>query len=107
MSSQGERKTGFDWIPSCYKSRQDGLCKGLWSNDYWSYKKCRYCPFFPIEWCGTCKYMEFHGPHMTCNNRNIFGGKQKWIKRSDCAWITRKKDVEQNPKHGCQHYERR
>jgi len=104
---------GFDWVPQCYKPRQDGLCRGEFCNGYWSYKKCRTCFLFPIEWCGTCKWRQFHGPHMSCHCPKLFGGEQnfqrgKWLPHgtSEVAWMTKKEDCEKKPKHGCNQYER-
>jgi len=108
-----EQLKGFDWIPKCYKARPDGLCYGEFSNNYWSYKKCRFCFLFSIEWCGTCKWRRFHGPHMACHCPKLFGGEQnyqrgKWLSHgsSEVAWMTKKEDCEKNPKHACREYER-
>jgi len=95
-------------IPECYKMDKNGLCIGEFSNDYWSYKKCRYCSLFQVEWCGNCIWMRWHGPHMACHNPEVFKNERgKWIDRSDVAWITRKKDVIYNSRHGCERYKRR
>lgn len=108
-----EELSGFDWIPNCYNPRPDGLCQGKFSLGYWSYKVCRLCSLFGVEWCGTCKWHRFHGPHMSCHCPRLFGGEQnyqrgKWIayRTSEIAWMTKREDCEKKPKHGCREYER-
>jgi len=87
-------KVAFE-IPTCYKWREDGLCEGLWSNDY-AYRKCRFCGLFPYEWCENCKNMRFHGPHISC----ILKDYPHWIAQKSIH----KSDDE---KSKCPNYERR
>ena len=111
--SEKPNTNDFDWIPSCYKMDKDGLCTGEFVRNYWSLKKCRFCFLFKIEWCGTCKWRQFHGPHMSCHCPKLFGGEQnfqrgKWLQHgtSEVAWITKKEDCDKHPKHACREYER-
>jgi len=81
-------------VPQCYRIGKNGFCEGLWSNNYWSHKKCRFCGLFPIGWCGNCKHSSFHGPHLVCNKKY---GMPTWIPQKNAAWFTRKVDLDLKP----------
>lgn len=94
----------FGLPPPCYKIGLDGFCEALWSNQYWSYKKCRFCRFFCIEWCGTCKWIRFSGPHATCGHPSMGTDFHGWMSMKDSGYATSKDKIGQ--KSNCSMYER-
>jgi len=92
-------------VPSCYRIGENGFCIGLWSNEWWSHRKCRFCPLFPIEWCGTCRWLGFSGPHAFCGHPKYKGQYHGWLPIKDSGYTTCKGKV--GNKSACPDYERK
>jgi len=92
--------------PKCYYPGENGLCLGLWSNEY-LYRKCRNCIYCPVNLCENCKYSYFSGPHMACRlmptkqwipqSRGIMrlkekGGKYRYLGETQCSDYQRRSE---------------